>query len=67
MNEEREPILEENQNNAVGNENARSIGFSKKLGLYGCGFLILATIIILVILILTGMYVPFVGTEGVGP
>ncbi len=42
-------------------------GTGKKLGLYGCAFLILAVIIITAIIILTGVYVPFRGTEGVGP
>lgn len=43
------------------------IGTGKKVGLYGCAFLILAVIIITAIVILTGVYVPFQGTEGVGP
>ncbi len=64
-----------NENNdAVTNENGQidarretGIGTGKKTGLYGCGFLILAVVIIAVLLILTGIYNPFQGTEGVGP
>lgn len=43
------------------------IGTGKKTGLYGCGFLILAVVIIFIVLALTGFYNPFQGTEGVGP
>lgn len=43
------------------------IGTGKKVGLYGCGLLVLAVVIALIVLILTGIYVPFEGTEGVGP
>lgn len=43
------------------------IGAGKKTGLYGCAFMILAVIIIFIVLILTGIYNPFLGTEGVGP
>ena len=43
------------------------IGTGKKVGLYGCGFLVLGVIIVLIVLIVTGTYVPFEGTEGVGP
>lgn len=42
------------------------IGTGKKVGLYGCASLILA-VIITAIVILTGVYVPFKRTEGVGP
>ena len=59
MDEKRKTVLEENRQTGIGT--------GKKVGLYGCGFLILATIVITIILILTGMYNPFVGTEGVGP
>jgi hypothetical protein len=61
----------EDERNAVTEENKRTradgIGTGKKTGLYGCGFLILAVIIIFIVLVLTGIYNPFQGTEGVGP
>ncbi len=61
----------EDERNAVTEENKRTtadgIGTAKKTGLYGCGFLILAVIIIFIVLVLTGIYNPFQGTEGVGP
>jgi hypothetical protein len=44
-----------------------TIGAGKKTGLYGCGFLILAIVIVFIVLVLTGTYNPFQGTEGVGP
>ena len=43
------------------------IGAGKKTGLYGCAFMILAVVIVFIILVLTGIYNPFQGTEGVGP
>ena len=43
------------------------IGAGKKTGLYGCAFMILAVVIVFIILVLTGIYNPFEGTEGVGP
>ena len=43
------------------------VGTSKKIGLYGCGYLILAIVIVIIVLVLTGIYNPFQGTEGVGP
>jgi hypothetical protein len=43
------------------------IGTGKKVGLYGCGLLVLGLVIVAVIIFLTGVYVPFEGTEGVGP
>ena len=46
---------------------ATGIGTGKKAGIYGCGFLVLAIMIIFIILVLTGYYAPFQGTEGVGP
>lgn len=45
----------------------RDIGSGKKMGLYGCGLLILGVVIVIVMLVMTGIYVPFEGTEGVGP
>lgn len=47
-------------------ENSR-IGAGKKAGLYGCAFFILAAVALIIILVFTGIYVPFEGTEGVGP
>jgi hypothetical protein len=44
-----------------------SIGSGKRLGLYGCGLLLLGLVIIAIIIVFTGLYVPFEGTEGVGP
>jgi hypothetical protein len=43
------------------------IGPGKKTGLYGCALLILGVVIVLIVLILTGIYNPFEGTEGIGP
>ena len=43
------------------------IGTGKKVGLYGCAFLILALVAVIIIVLLTGTNVPFVGTEGAGP
>jgi len=43
------------------------IGAGKKTGLYGCAFMILAVVIVFIVLVLTGIYNPFQGTEGVGP
>lgn len=67
MNKEQQINSESRQDPAVRENDALGIGTGKKVGLYGCGFLILAVIIIAAILIFTGMYVPFEGTEGVGP
>ena len=47
--------------------NDADIGKGKKTAVYGCGFMILAVIIIFIVLALTGFYNPFQGTEGVGP
>jgi hypothetical protein len=59
------------QTSEVGTGNSGSdsagIGAGKKTGLYGCGFLILAVVIVFIVLVLTGIYNPFQGTEGVGP
>ncbi len=43
------------------------IGAGKKVGLYGCAFLVAAFVIMLIVLIITGMFNPFPGSEGVGP
>ena len=61
---ERQTITESNQEP---NQNKSDIGAGKKIGLYGCAFLILAVIVVFIVLVLTGIYVPFEGTEGVGP
>lgn len=63
--------MDEEQNKVTG-DNLRDgretgIGTGKKTGLYGCGFLMLAVVIIFIVLALTGFYNPFRGTEGVGP
>ncbi len=52
---------------ASGGNDSAGIGAGKKTGLYGCGFLILAVVIVFIVLVLTGIYNPFQGTEGVGP
>lgn len=52
---------------ARGGRDSAGIGVGKKTGLYGCGFIILAIIIVFLVLVLTGIYNPFQGTEGVGP
>ncbi|CAN5144481.1 hypothetical protein BH20ACI1_BH20ACI1_09090 [soil metagenome] len=63
-----EKLMDEKQTDAERrNERTSGIGTGKKTGLYGCAFLILAVIIIFVVLVLTGIYNPFLGTEGVGP
>lgn len=48
-------------------ERESGIGAGRKAGLYGCGFLLLALVIMLIVLIITGIYVPFPSNEGVGP
>ncbi len=67
MEEKRNEITEENRQAENREISAGDIGAGKKTGLYGCGFLILAVVIIFIILVLTGIYNPFEGTEGVGP
>ena len=54
---------------AVGTNNGgeSGIGAGKKTGLYGCAFMILAIVIVFIVLVLTGIYNPFQGTEDVGP
>lgn len=52
---------------ARGANDADGIGAGKKTGVYGCAFLILAVVIVFIVLVLTGIYNPFQGTEGVGP
>ncbi len=61
---ERQTITESNQEP---NQNKSDIGTGKKIGLYGCAFLILAIIVFFIVLALTGIFVPLEGTEGVGP
>ncbi|MDQ3751183.1 MAG: hypothetical protein M3367_19525 [Acidobacteriota bacterium] len=73
MNEKQDVIAKENEqadaprDNDLRERNESSIGAGKKTGLYGCGFLILAVVIVFIVLVLTGIYNPFQGTEGVGP
>lgn len=43
------------------------IGVGKKTGLYGCGLLILAIVLVIIVMTFTGIYNPFQGTENVGP
>ena len=59
--------MDENQNTNIKNNRQSVIGTGRKTALYGCGFMILAVIVIFMILVLTGAYNPFSGTEGVGP
>lgn len=51
-------------NDDSGNAN---IGTGKAVGIYGCGLLLLGLLIVLIALVLTGIFNPFEGTEGVGP
>jgi hypothetical protein len=73
MNEKSEVIGEmngqagERSDNDLRERNVTTIGAGKKVGLYGCGLLILGIVIIIIVLVLTGIYNPFQGTEGVGP
>ena len=69
MENEADRINEENQQTArlESDTSSRDIGTGKKTGLYGCAFLILAVVIVFIVLVLTGIYNPFQGTEGVGP
>jgi len=61
-------INEENRQTAgLETDVSGDIGTGKKTGLYGCAFMILAVVIVFIILVLTGIYNPFQGTEGVGP
>ena len=48
-------------------ENESAMGTGKKVALYGFGLLLLGLVVITIIIFLTGVYVPFEGTEGVGP
>jgi len=65
MNEKKDAVT--NENGLFDARRDTSVGTGKKVGLYGCGFMILAIVLIAVVLILTGIYNPFQGTEGVGP
>ncbi len=60
-------INEENRRDRLEADASDDIGAGKKTGLYGCAFLILAVAIVFIVLVLTGIYNPFQGTEGVGP
>ncbi|HXG84739.1 MAG TPA: hypothetical protein VNI84_12005 [Pyrinomonadaceae bacterium] len=66
MNEQRDSIRDETRQAQTpeadltrGTNDAAGIGMGKKTGLYGCGFLILAVVIIFIVLVLTGFYNPF--------
>ncbi len=73
MDEKQESFSNENRqaelprDSAPNTEQVSDIGTGKKVGLYGCGFMILAVVIIFIVLALTGFYNRFQGTEGVGP
>ena len=70
MDEKQNSATEENRQSDSRTDNAgreSGIGTGKKVGLYGCVFLMLAFIIMLIVLIITGMYQLFPGSEGVGP
>ena len=67
MEEKHDRVTEENSQEVRRDISAGGIGTGKKTGLYGCGLLILAIAIIFIVLVLTGTYNPFQGTEGVGP
>ena len=60
-------INEENQHDRLEADASSDIGTGKKTGLYGCALMILAIVIVFIVLVLTGIYNPFQGTEGVGP
>jgi len=62
-------INEENRQTAglEADTDGGDIGAGKKTGLFGCAFLILGIVVIFIVLVLTGIYAPFQGTEGVGP
>jgi 4-hydroxybenzoate polyprenyltransferase len=65
MNEDRNIDVEENRQPELRTD--YGIGTGRKTALYGCGFLILAVVVVFIILVFTGAYNPFTGTENVGP
>lgn len=67
MDEKQNESMEDNRQTERRDQRESGIGTGKKVGLYGCAFLVLAVVIIFIVLILTGIYSPFQGTEGVGP
>jgi hypothetical protein len=72
MDIEQEGIKEEDRHSEQREINSQQrdvsdVGKGKKLGLYGCAFIILAIVIFFIVLIYTGFYAPFQGSEGVGP
>lgn len=69
MEKDTDKINEENRQTAglEADTDGSDIGAGKKTGLYGCAFMILAVVIVFIVLVLTGIYAPFQGTEGVGP
>ncbi len=64
MNEQQDRLPNDNP---IPESRDSGIGAGKKTGLYGCAFLVLAVVIVFIVLVLTGIYNPFQGTEGVGP
>ena len=70
MDERQNSATEDNRQPDSRTDNAvreSGIGTGKKVGLYGCAFLVAAFVIMLIVLIITGMFNPFPGNEGVGP
>ena len=65
MNERNDSVT--NENGQINARSDTSVGMGIKLGFYGCGFILLAILIVFVVLFLTGIYNPLQGTEGVGP
>lgn len=70
-------IMNERQNNEVVEQSDvsginiesrdRTIGKGKRIGLWGCGLLLLGIFIVFIVLFFTGVYNPFEGTENIGP
>ncbi len=67
MENEADKINEENRRDRLEADAGGDIGTGKKTGLYGCALMILMVVIVFIVLVLTGIYNPFQGTEGVGP
>ena len=56
------------ENRRTGETGAKSdIGAGRKIGIYGCALIILAVLLVLVYLFLTGIYNPLPFREGAGP
>ncbi|MDQ3323449.1 MAG: hypothetical protein M3525_13615 [Acidobacteriota bacterium] len=70
MDEKQDAATEENRQSEPRRDTAvreSGIGTGRKVGLYGCAFLVAAFVIMIIVLIITGMYAPFPSNEGVGP